>query len=122
MQPVSAGSNDSRLLLLGSSTNLYMGIDGDEVIIVPDQDFRGTEFRLQGVDVTTNFLDVQFRVIGNSSNGTVKVDVESHNSNVESHNVESHNSNVESHNSSRPSWLVRLWRRWRPVHNQRNRR
>ena len=105
-----------RLLLLGSSKKLYMGIHNNEVIIVPEAS-AGT-FELQGVGVTANCQEVLFRVIGKSSNCTVEVDVEI----LESHNVKSHNSNVESHNSSRPSWLVRLWRILRPVHDKKTKR
>ncbi len=98
-----------------------MGIDGNEVIIVPEA--SAGKFKLQGVGVTANCQEVLFRVIGKSSNGTGEVDVEI----LENHNMKSHNSNVdshnvESHNSSRPSWLVRLWRRLRPVHDKKTKR
>ena len=120
-QDMNNGSGYCRLLLLGSSANPYMGIDGNEVIIVPEA--SAGKFKLQGVGVTANCQEVLFRVIGKSSNGTGEVDVEI----LENHNMKSHNSNVdshnvESHNSSRPSWLVRLWRRFRPVHDKKTKR
>ena len=102
-----------RLLLRSSqiSPNLYMGIHNNEVIIVPEA--SAGMFELQGVGVPANCQQVLFRVIG-----TGEVDVEI----LESHNVKSHNSNVESHNSSRPSWLVRLWRILRRVHDKKTKR